>query len=109
MNKKKIVTFLLVVFIYFIYTFYGEELGLVEEVVNNQNKVLDSEVINVSSSDKFQIHYLDVGQADSILICNNGEYMLIDAGNNVDGEKLVNYFKDLGISDFLLTIFSPSQ
>ena len=104
MNKKKIVTFLLVVFIYFIYTFYGEELGLVEEVVNNQNKVLDSEVINVSSSDKFQIRYLDVGQADSILICNNGEYMLIDAGNNVDGEKLVNYFKDLGISEFKYVI-----
>ena len=46
------------------------------------------------------ISYLNVGQADSILIENNNEYMLIDAGNNNDGELLVKYFKAKGITEF---------
>lgn len=46
------------------------------------------------------ISYLDVGQADSILIENNNEYMLIDAGNNNDGELLVKYFKNKKITEF---------
>jgi len=45
-----------------------------------------------------RIYYFDVGQADSILIVNNGKTMLIDAGNNEDGDMLVNYIKTLGIS-----------
>ena len=43
------------------------------------------------------IQYLDVGQAESILISNNNRHMLIDAGNNEDGPKIVNYLKSLGI------------
>lgn len=46
------------------------------------------------------ISYLDVGQADSILIENNGEVMLIDAGNNEDGKLLVKYFEQKGITNF---------
>lgn len=45
------------------------------------------------------VHYIDVGQADSILIqLPNGENMLIDAGNNADGDLLVDYLNNLGIS-----------
>ena len=40
------------------------------------------------------IHYIDVGQADSILITNNNHSMLIDAGNNADGPLLVKYLKE---------------
>lgn len=55
---------------------------------------------NVVSTD-LKIYYFDVGQADSILITNNGHNMLIDAGNNEDGPKLVSYIqKELGITDF---------
>lgn len=46
------------------------------------------------------VTYLDVGQADSILIENNGDYMLIDSGNNEDGELLVQYFNQKGIQEF---------
>ena len=45
-----------------------------------------------------KVYYFDVGQADSILIVNNGKTMLIDAGNNEDGDNLVNYIQTLGIS-----------
>lgn len=53
---------------------------------------------------QLNILYLDVGQADSILIYNQGETMLIDAGNNEDGEKLVQYIQSLGIQkiDYLV-------
>lgn len=40
------------------------------------------------------IHYIDVGQADSILIKNEQHSMLIDAGNNEDGPLLVKYLKE---------------
>lgn len=44
------------------------------------------------------VHFLDVGQADSILIqLPNSENMLIDAGNNSDGDFITNYISDLGI------------
>ena len=52
---------------------------------------------NVVTSD-LQVYFIDVGQADSILVANQGHYMLIDAGNNEDGPLLVKYLRDdLGI------------
>lgn len=51
-------------------------------------------------SNNLNITYLDVGQADSILIQNEGHNMLIDAGNNEDGPLLVQYFKEQNITKF---------
>ncbi len=45
------------------------------------------------------VHFIDVGQADSILIqAPSGKNMLIDAGNNEDRSTVVNYIKNQGIS-----------
>lgn len=44
-----------------------------------------------------KIHYLNVGQADSILIQQNGENMLIDAGNNADSSLVVEYLRKQGV------------
>ncbi|WP_053955462.1 ComEC/Rec2 family competence protein [Inediibacterium massiliense] len=44
-----------------------------------------------------KVHFIDVGQADSILIQNEDHNMLIDAGNNGDGDLVVNYLKKQGI------------
>ncbi|NLC69286.1 MAG: MBL fold metallo-hydrolase [Clostridiaceae bacterium] len=46
------------------------------------------------------IHFIDVGQADSILINTGSAAMLIDAGNNADAELVVNYIKEQGIKEF---------
>lgn len=46
-----------------------------------------------SSNDILEVHFIDVGQADSILIKKGNESMLIDAGNNDDGDLVVNYLK----------------
>lgn len=44
------------------------------------------------------IHYLDVGQADSTLVqLPGGRVMLVDAGNNEDGQAVVAYIKRQGI------------
>ncbi|WP_427340328.1 MBL fold metallo-hydrolase, partial [Caloranaerobacter sp. DY30410] len=46
-----------------------------------------------------KVHFLDVGQADSILIqFPNGEAALIDGGNREDGKFVVEYIKSMGIN-----------
>lgn len=56
------------------------------------------EVSNYSTDIKLKnnllVHYIDVGQGDSILIQVNNKNMLIDAGNKDDGEKIVSYLKN---------------
>ncbi len=51
---------------------------------------------NAASKDQLIVHFLDVGQADSIFIeLPNKETMLIDAGNNADDKFVVNYIRNL--------------
>lgn len=45
-----------------------------------------------------QVHFIDVGQADAILVQNGESALLVDAGNNDDGQLVVNYLKQRGIS-----------
>lgn len=52
-----------------------------------------------------KVHFLNVGQADSILVqFPNGQNMLVDAGNNDDGPAVVSYLKSKGVSriDYLV-------
>lgn len=44
-----------------------------------------------------KVHFIDVGQGDSILIEANGRYMLIDAGQNDKGSTVVKYLNKLGV------------
>lgn len=43
------------------------------------------------------VHFINVGQADSILIQQGSKSMLIDAGNNGDGKLVKNYLLQQGI------------
>ena len=54
--------------------------------------------------DGLYVHYIDVGQGDSELICCGGQYMLIDAGTPSSGDTVVKYIRDLGIKklDFVV-------
>lgn len=51
----------------------------------------------IAANKILKIHYIDVGQADCILIQNNGSNMLIDAGNREDGKSVVYYLKKQGV------------
>ena len=62
--------------------------------------VTETKVTTKEENHNLNITYLDVGQADTILIQNDGHNMLIDAGNNEDGPLLVQYFKEQNITKF---------
>lgn len=44
------------------------------------------------------VHYIDVGQADCELLLMDDSAMLIDAGNNDDGDMVVEYLKEQGVT-----------
>lgn len=54
--------------------------------------------------ENLQVYFFDVGQADSILVKNEDQTMLIDAGNNEDGELLVKNLQTLQVTkiDYLI-------
>ena len=67
------------------------------------NSNLDTQIVQANSTildakGELYIYYFDVGQADSSLLINDGKTMLIDAGNNEDGEMIVKKIKELGIT-----------
>lgn len=61
-----------------------------QSVQDNANKV-------TIPMDGLYVHYIDVGQGDSELICCGGEYMLIDAGEPSASDTVVDYLNDHGI------------
>ncbi len=109
---------LIILIIILIGAYYYED---IEKIIKDYNQDNVSNVINpkdnnqnnisniVSSTDNLEIYYLDVGNADSILIRYHNNNVLIDAGNNEDGEKLVNYFKSLGVENFKYVIGTHSH
>ncbi len=99
-DKKKLIEFgigLLVLLFVFIYNNYLEE--PINKYLNDSDSSLPVNANRIVDGN-LTIYFMDVGQADCILIANKEHYMLIDAGNNEDGIKLVNYFKNLGIEKF---------
>ena len=91
-NKRKTVNYLfylvlLLSFFAYIYISYSD---------NTHNP------INLSKDELkgLKITYFDVGQADAILIQTDDDNMLIDAGNNSDGNGIVDYLKNQDIKNF---------
>lgn len=64
-----------------------------EETVSNMK---DSDIAADSS---FEVHYIDVGQADASLVMCDGKYMLIDGGNAEDSSLIYAYLKEHGIRE----------
>ena len=61
--------------------------------------ILDNNKPKRVVSGDLEVYYFDVGQADSALIINKDKVMMIDCGNNEDGEYLVDELDKLGIED----------
>ena len=57
----------------------------------------------------FNIHFIDVGQADCALIECDGEYILIDGGNKDDGQLVVSYLQKQGVTELELVIGSHAH
>ena len=58
---------------------------------------LPEESAPVIAEGKLTVHYIDVGQADAILLEESGKYMLIDGGNKDDGQLVVSYLQNEGV------------
>lgn len=74
-------------------------------IINNQDKIKNlfnqnnnqNQNNNINTNNNLlKVHYLDVGQGDSIFIeLPNNETMLIDAAESYQSENIINYLKNL--------------
>lgn len=77
-----------------------------ENESNNKDTEINSDKTNTNMFSDMEIHFIDVGQADCILIIDNNEVFMIDAGNNNDDKTIINYLNELNIktiNHFVLT------
>ena len=66
-------------------------------IENNALKKEENSTYDTQVDNKLEIHFVDVGQADAIVIKQEGHYMVIDAGKNDTKEFFVDYLKKQGI------------
>lgn len=108
-NGVNPIVYLIVIIIMAILSATGIEFGNVAGQTVNVASLENLENITITTgstiNDDFvspdyknlKVYFFDVGQADSILIMNEDKTMLIDAGNNDDGELIVKNLKKLKI------------
>ena len=77
---KKIITFIL-------------SLGLLFAIIYSPDMVAKELKMDL------EVHFIDVGQGDSILIKNDGENMLIDGRTRSSSEIVVNYLIEQDVED----------
>lgn len=94
--RKKTFISLLIFLILILLTGCGSiQKGIVSNVTCSQS-VVDG---------KLQVHFINVGQADSILvIAPNRKAILIDGGNTEDGPGVVDYLKSQGVKELAAII-----
>ena len=52
-----------------------------------------------SAETPFEMHFIDVGQALSVLVECDGQFMLYDGGNVDDGSLVVSYLQKQGVEE----------
>ena len=68
-----------------------------DESASSGSSAEPSDAPVVTETAEVRVHFIDVGQGDSILIENGSEAVLIDAGENDKGGIVSSYLSDLGI------------
>ncbi|MTI85312.1 MAG: MBL fold metallo-hydrolase [Firmicutes bacterium] len=65
---------------------------------SSDNQTTEENQKPAAGKDTLKVHYINVGQADSILAqLPGGQNILIDAGNNADADLVVNYLRQQGV------------
>ena len=74
----------------------------------SQNSGIFSDLSDHSElSGEFSVHFIDVGQGDSILIQSpDNEFMLIDTGEDTHYSKLSSYLEHFGVKEFKYVVFT---
>lgn len=57
----------------------------------------DAQIMANQLSGDTQVHFIDVGQGDSVLLYQNGSYALIDAGTEEEGQAVISHLQNLHI------------
>jgi competence protein ComEC len=97
-NNLKILVGVILIIAIIICAIYAEKVNKINE---NTENIYNN--INIDKS-KLNIFYFNVGQADSTLITYEDKSILIDAGNDSDGERIVDFLQTKGITkiDYLI-------
>ncbi len=66
---------------------------------DNEDKTNIEEISNVVGSKEAELHFINTGNSDSILIIQDKKAALIDAGDNDDEQRVVSYIKKQGITE----------
>lgn len=102
-NKEKLIKWIFFLFVIFLgaitsyFMDFNKENSLMD--TNNLEEVGKNNDLNEIVEPKLQVHYIDVGQADAILITQGEVAMLIDAGKNDTEDYLENYLKEHNITN----------
>lgn len=97
---KSSIAFLFILSLFFILNIDNDFIDKIKTNIFSNNIESNNHNNEKIENNYLTVYFLDVGQADSILIKSEYKYMLIDAGNNADGSLLVDYFTKLGIKKF---------
>lgn len=63
-----------------------------------------TETTQPAAGENLTVHFLDVGQADSVLLECAGQFMLIDGGNVADSSYVVSYLENQGVKELELVV-----
>jgi len=72
------------------------KISIEEDDYKNQEETTDP-ADTPEAEGELKVHFLDVGQGDSILITTGSDAMLIDVGDRDSGSVVVNYLKKQGV------------
>lgn len=81
-----------------------EEVIVVQESLTVEEAETESEEPTEKAVSELSVHFMDVGQGDSVLLICGEDAMLIDAGNNGQGTKIQKYLQKQGIENLKYVI-----
>jgi competence protein ComEC len=88
-NKNNKIVNAIITIIFIVGVIYGSINGITSDEKNS----------NTALSDELRVNFIDVGQADSILLQEGDKFMLIDAGNNGDAKTVNDYLTSQGVKE----------
>ena len=81
--------------------------GILFLYIANKNGLLTLLTDDGGLNGEFAVHFIDVGQGDSMLIQSpDNEFILIDTGENDQYNKLSGYLEHFNVTDFKYVIFT---
>lgn len=76
---------------------------------NSSTSTAENTAQSTEQSQPFEMYFIDVGQALSVLVKCDGQYMLYDGGNVDDGSLVVSYLQSKGVEELQYVFCSHSH